>query len=265
MMAPGQRTNPVRNVAMCTTDMPENHLLALAEYYAMYLFAWSDVLWPDDLPIPEYNHAQHPSAQQQQMEQEYIHKTEQLHEFRSTLAQVRRALANIATYMICDDHDVTDDWFLDGKWCQHVLGSELGRRIVRNGLLAYALFQAWGNTPEQFDAPNGAALLARLDAWRGDESGRQSDLLAELVGAPAPFAGTCTLQRSEQALRWHYTLCGPNFQVIVLDTRTQRSYLAPNAFPGLLSPEAIARSEERRVGKEGRSRWGAYQSKKRTM
>ena len=240
MLAPGQRTNPVRNVAMCTTDMPENHLLALAEYYAMYLFAWSDVLWPDDLPIPEYSHAQHPSAQQQQMEQEYIHKTEQLHEFRSTLAQVRRALANIATYMICDDHDVTDDWFLDGKWCQHVLGSELGRRIVRNGLLAYALFQAWGNTPDQFDEPHGTALLDAVNAWRGDESDRQATDIGKLVGLPASFAGSGELQRSEQALRWNYTFSGPHYHVIVLDTRTQRIYLTPDAFPGLLSPRAIA-------------------------
>src|SRR5256714_1312678 len=240
MLAPGQRTNPVRNVAMCTTDMPENHLLALAEYYAMYLFAWSDVLWPDDLPIPEYSHAQHPSAQQQKMEQEYIHKTEQLHEFRSTLAQVRRALANIATYMICDDHDVTDDWFLDGKWCQHVLGSELGQRIVRNGLLAYALFQAWGNTPDQFDEPHGTALLDAVNAWRGDESDRQATDIGELVGLPASFAGSGELQRSVQALRWHYTFSGPHYHVIVLDTRTQRIYLTPDAFPGLLSPHALA-------------------------
>src|SRR3989440_7881355 len=239
MLAPGQRTNSVRNVAMCTTDVPENHLLALAEYYAMYLFAWSDVLWPDDLPIPEYSHAQHPSAQQQQMEQEYIHKTEQLHEFRSTLAQVRRALANIATYMICDDHDVTDDWFLDGEWCHKVLGNKLGRRIVRNGLLAYALFQAWGNTPDQFDEPDGAALLEAIDDWRGDESERQADHIAALIGLPAPFDGKGTLSSSAQALRWHYTYSGPRFQVIVLDTRTHRFYLAPDAFPALLSHQAV--------------------------
>jgi len=244
LLAPGERADAVRNKAMFTTEEPRCHLLALAEYYAMYLFAWSNILWPDDLPcsegMPFCPDAGRPSARQiTHQARKYMGEVNQLKEFRSTLPRVRRALANIATYMICDDHDVTDDWFLDGQWCYNVLGSELGCRIVRNGLLAYALFQAWGNTPEQFDEPNGTALLATVDAWRGDESSRQADLIAELVGVPAPFVGTCTLQRSEQALCWHYTLSGPNFQVLVLDTRTQRFYLTPDAFPGLLSPEAI--------------------------
>src|SRR5438552_4211326 len=52
-LAPGGRTAVVRNKAMLTTTKPENHLLALAEYSTMYLFAWSDVLWPDDLPSAE--------------------------------------------------------------------------------------------------------------------------------------------------------------------------------------------------------------------
>jgi hypothetical protein len=244
LLPPGERTDAVSNKAMFSTEDPECHLLALAEFCAMYLFAWSDILWPDDLPCSESmsrcQDAQHrPARQVTHQAQEYICEVNRLKEFRAILPRVRRALANIATYMICDDHDVTDDWFLDGEWCHKVLGNDLGRRIVRNGLLAYALFQAWGNTPEQFDGPDGAALLTAVDAWRGDESSRQADPITELVGMPAPFVGTCTLQRSERALRWHYTLSYPNFQVIVLDTRTQRFYLAPNTFPGLLSPRAI--------------------------
>lgn len=245
LLPPGERTDAVDNKAMFTTEESQCHLLTLAEYAAMYLFAWSDILWPDELPCsdcpPCSPDAQHQSARQMTSHiQESLSEVNQLAEFRSALPRVRRALANIATYMICDDHDVTDDWFLDGEWCHNVLGNDLGRRIVRNGLLAYTLFQAWGNTPAQFDEPHGAALLATLDEWRGKESSRSSDLIAELIGVPAPFAGTGTLHRSERALHWHYTFSGPNFQVIILDTRTQRFYLAPNAFPGLLSPEAIA-------------------------
>jgi hypothetical protein len=243
MLPPGERTDAVRNRAMFSTDTPENHLLALAEFSAMYLFAWSDVLWPDDLPLAEssrtYPDAGHQSMQQKE-KQEYTRKMEQLQEFRSTLPQVRRALANIATYMICDDHDMTDDWFLDGAWCQRVLANELGRRIVRNGLLAYALFQAWGNTPDQFEEPHGTVLLEAIDTWRGDEFDRQTALIAQSIGLPDAFNGSGELQRSEQALRWHYTFSGPRYQVIVMDTRTQRTYQEPHAFPGLLSPGALA-------------------------
>src|SRR2546421_1756113 len=44
ILGPGSRTDAVQNKAMFTTQEPENHLLALAEFYTMYLFAWSDVL-----------------------------------------------------------------------------------------------------------------------------------------------------------------------------------------------------------------------------
>lgn len=63
--------------------------------------------------------------------------------------KVRRALANIPVLTICDDHEVTDDWFITGAWRSRVLASSLGRAMVRNALIAYVLFQAWGNTPRR--------------------------------------------------------------------------------------------------------------------
>src|SRR6266700_406072 len=53
LLPPRERTGAVRNMAMLTTGRPESHLLSLAEFYAMYLFAWSDFLWPDDLPYSD--------------------------------------------------------------------------------------------------------------------------------------------------------------------------------------------------------------------
>ncbi len=244
MLAPGQRTEVVRNKALFTTTTPGNHLLSFAEYASMYLFAWSDVLWPDDLPGAEDMWKVYPEARpqpnsQQKAEAIYKDQMDRLREFRSTLPQVRRALANIAVYTICDDHDVTDDWFLDGAWCRRVLASPLGRRIVRNALLAYALFQAWGNTPGQFDAPNGLALLNTLDTWRWEESDSQEDTIAEIIGLPVSFNGRGELSHSERALHWNYTFPAPRYQVIVMDTRTHRYYRSPNEFPGLLAPDAI--------------------------
>ena len=42
------------------------------------------------------------------------------------LGKVQRVLANVPTYMIFDDHDVTDDLFLNPMWRRRVLGSTLG-------------------------------------------------------------------------------------------------------------------------------------------
>ena len=44
-----------------------------------------------------------------------------LRDFERGLAKVRRVLANIPTYMIFDDHDVTDDWNLNPLWYDRVL------------------------------------------------------------------------------------------------------------------------------------------------
>jgi hypothetical protein len=242
-MPPGSRHDAVRNRAAFTTEEPENHLLSLREYACMYLFVWSDGLWPDELPLhvpyQTSSNAQLLTAQQQREIQRYLSGVKQVQEFRQTLPQVRRALANIATYMIADDHDVTDDWYLDGAWCRQVLNNALGQRILRNGLLAYALFQAWGNTPAQFDEPNGSVLLEAVDAWHGDEASSYAAAIAEYIGMPLPFEGSGQLVRSERALHWHYSLTCPRYRVIVLDTRTERIYPAPHAFPGLLSPDAI--------------------------
>ncbi|MGZ3714322.1 MAG: hypothetical protein ACXVA4_02785 [Ktedonobacterales bacterium] len=240
---PGRRTTVIRDLARMTTTKPANHLLSRAEYLAMYLFAWSDTLWPDAFPPVEQLWQSDPPLTNGEREHEadvYKADGDLLARFRATLPQVRRALANISTLMICDDHEVTDDWFLDGAWCLNVLGSPLGRRIVRNGLFAYALCQAWGNDPAQFAGANGSALLATIDAWRGDEADVSAGLIAELLGLPVGFSGQGELLHSPHALHWHYRIERPGYSVIVLDTRTRREYPRPDLPPGLLSPSALA-------------------------
>jgi hypothetical protein len=251
--APGDRRTIVHNEALLTTSTPQNHLLSFSEYTSMYLYSWSDVLWPEDLPdaeiiwqcYPEMRPAR--SDEQANVQGQYREQCKRLRHFRERLPQVRRVLANIATYMICDDHEITDDWYLDGAWCRQVLARPLGRRILRNAILAYALFQAWGNTPQQFAEHNGHTLLMMLNTWRGeeDEQTRQTSdqlaLIEEIIGLPASFDGTGELPHLERALRWHYTYDGPQYRVIVMDTRTQRYYRSPEEFPGLLSQKAMER------------------------
>ena len=176
-------------------------------------------------------------------------ETERLNRFFNSLPAVRRALANVPTFMIFDDHEITDDWYLLRSWCDKVMGSLLGRRFVQNGLLAYAIFQAWGNTPEQFVASaSGGTLLRAAVAWRGgaetDDKVHEATIAARLLPAldQRPiFDGTDRhrLRRGPHALNWHYRVEGPRHEVIVLDTRTWRGYPGRNLSPALLSPEAF--------------------------
>ena len=157
-------------------------------------------------------------------------------EFARTLPRVRRALANIATYMIFDDHDVTDDWNLHRRWHDHVHRRPLGRRMVQNALAAYAVFQGWGNEPDQFAAGQpGGRLLEALTAWDGQE-GPTGEAIRARLGLPSADASA--------PIRWDYQLDTPSFQAIVLDTRTQRGFRPGGnglAAPALLGRDAMAR------------------------
>jgi hypothetical protein len=101
----------------------------------------------------------------------------------------------------------------------------LGTAIVRNGLAAYAVFQAWGNTPEQFDPADanapGTKLLAALAAWDGLPSSAEIPKIQTAVGIPTG-ATDFTTTRAAGGLTWHYAYRWTQHELIVLDTRTRR-------------------------------------------
>jgi hypothetical protein len=154
--------------------------------------------------------------------------------------KVRRALANIPVLTICDDHDVTDDWFITGAWRSRVLASTLGRAMVRNALIAYVLFQAWGNTPEAFDTEGTPeAQFLALVPKLFDGTGTLPDpgtcqQIETLLGLNDP-TGTGTTPRL--TFNYHVDLAG--VRLVVLDTRTHRDYATPNGPPGLLTEQAL--------------------------
>ena len=117
----GGRKDFVTKLAMFTSDEAANHLVTFAEYLAIYGLMWNKRNWV--MPAAELRH------------------------FTDNLEKVRRLLANIPSYMIFDDHDVTDDWNLCAKWKEDVKSRELGKRIVANGLMAFWLCQGYGNDP----------------------------------------------------------------------------------------------------------------------
>ncbi|WP_437319657.1 hypothetical protein [Sorangium sp. So ce385] len=181
-----------------TSGEADRHLLTLGEFYAMYLFVFSRVLWSGRPEAPE------------------------LASFYDDLPHVRRLLANTATYMMFDDHEITDDWFISRVWTQRVLANSGGRRILRNGLIAYAIFQHWGNDPAQFaEGKPGGKLLGLIDGWTGgDES--TVPAIEQCLGMPASAA---ELEREKTgAITWSYRWEGPMYEAIVLDTRTRRGF-----------------------------------------
>ncbi|WP_228015343.1 alkaline phosphatase D family protein [Leptolyngbya ectocarpi] len=227
-----------------------SHFLSFGEYCALYLLERSPVCWPVDLPPGKEMTTGHKAMRRWDQDRRHMQQ------FMHTLWKVRRALANIATYTIFDDHDVSDDWNLNQAWCLRVLGRPLGYRAVQNALLSYAICQAWGNTPRQFEADrSGGKLLMAVQRWSrsGGNDQEAESAIATYLGLPPintqtglpEFTqdGDCwVLKRSPASLRWHYTLHSPCHEVVVLDTRTRRGYpieAKPIAPPMLLCPSAF--------------------------
>jgi hypothetical protein len=255
----------VRSVLMnhegFTSDACDSHLITLGEYLSMYLFVWSDELWPrDNLPqltdiLPDLRARQHALVTQNPPPQlaailllpkgvnDKIESDRgNLEAFRKTLKRVRRALANIPSYMIFDDHEMTDDWNMNREFCRKVYGSPFGQRVIQNGVVAYTFCQHWGNVPEDLapatpDTP-GSTLVTLLDtpnptapgafAQKPTDYNNRSSQIRSLIGVHEAFAVDARIEHAvfhdAFALTYNYSIVGPAHQVIVTDTRTWRAF-----------------------------------------
>ena len=203
-----------------TSSKAGNHLFSLGEFAAMYLVAWDETNWPQRLPdpaeaLPSGGRGSRVAARQRRW---YAAELAGLEAARRALPAVRRVLANVPTYMIFDDHDVTDDWNLTREWHDQVWSSRGGRRVVANALAAYWAFQGWGNAPESFDEQ----FLAVVAAGPGED-------------------------RFDQTLwsfnRWSYH-APTDPPMLVLDTRTQRAFDSQRGAARLLGDTELVRVRE---------------------
>ena len=256
-LPPGRRTEIARLEGGMTAmlrgkeEKAKSHLFSFGEYAAAYLLAWSPVFVPKTIPDGKS------IGQSGQQTKTWRSEIEATKSFFRDLNLVRRALANVPVYTICDDHDVSDDFYLNREWCDRVLGKPLGKRTVQNGLLTYALFQAWGNTPDRFMPGTGGDKLLQAASKLLTSEGK--DLAARrecdrYLGIPDNDPVTkfpkyrldedvLVLDRDREAMLWHYTITAASHEVIVLDTRTWRGYPTGEDCkinpPMLLSPFAF--------------------------
>ena len=263
--SPALRTAYVRQAGFTTVDT-RSHLMSLGEYLAMYLFVWSDVLWPPELPTFDdlLDHVRDRTDTMRRYEvmgrrADIEKELENVKLMRASLAKVRRALANVPTYMILDDHEVTDDWNMTGEFCEQVYGNVLGMRIVQNALVAYAFCQHWGNAPEQFEtlhAGAGARLLHMFDTASAYRAIAYEPELQRILGLhtpdklrqQTPFAVYHDVGSRKYADGWvdtasllyHYTIEAPAHQIIVTDTRTWRSLRGTKGPPDMIAESQIA-------------------------
>ncbi len=250
-LPPMRRGRLSAEVAKLSTTDSACHLMGFGEFAAMYLACWSPAVWRalpgrDEIftgqqatDIAQWHLTDFETAfgdaagwkkqddEDAKSERGYAAEALRVTAFARTVPKVARLLANCATYMIFDDHDVTDDWYLSAPWRTRVLTSPLGRTVVRNAMMAYCVFQAPGNDPEKWNDPAilvapetpEHAVLGQIVTLLGDRvtptQGHQDDVDGHLGLVNPTSAGD---------IRFHYTVNGPRHRVVVLDTRTRRTY-----------------------------------------
>lgn len=218
----------MENFCHFTSSHSNNHLMKFGEYAAMYLLSWSPQLWElsqennlfesfnelcsknqvyfvfsDDERYPKDN-----KLEQLRMENRYTEQQEAMISFQQSLYRIRRLLANIPTYMMFDDHDITDDWNISYKWKENVRNSPLGSHVIANGLAAHWAFQGWGNAPESF---NDGFLWMMKSYFKMLSIGKMEAYQEKWKKTLWNFDS------------WHF-VAPTNPMAVFLDTRTQREY-----------------------------------------
>jgi hypothetical protein len=250
----------------------ENHALTFAEFVALHLLAWSPRVWrkipafadvfkppgvtggaaaPAAAIEPWLNRPWFCSAADPTLPESTLKKNwadasvnkaasqgfnssaHHLARYAGGTPSVAQVLANTPTYMIFDDHEIADDWNLNGRWASKIYNREWGRFVVRNGLLAYTLMQGWGNDSAQFgaDTPGKKLLDAIPTAAAGTGANADVDIL---LG----FDPTTAAQ--PKRIVFQYSLETEDYKEVVLDTRTHRAVDTTSLDP----PNLIANLDE---------------------
>ncbi|WP_186578625.1 metallophosphoesterase family protein [Aquibacillus kalidii] len=207
-----------------TSSNADNHLIRLGEYAAMYLLSFGTQIWElakeygvfdafDNVlenyyfMYPNLPHSE--TEYQKELEQHqtrYREQVELVYRFQENLYHVQRVLANTPTYMIFDDHDITDDWNITLNWVENVWNAPLGRHVISNGLAAYWAFQGWGNDPDQFSGAFKKQFQRYLSIFN-THSSSYHDWVELLWGFH----------------NWHFTT--PTIpRALFIDTRTMRAF-----------------------------------------
>jgi hypothetical protein len=130
---------------------------------------------------------------------------------------VQQVFAVLPTYMIFDDHEITNSWNTSTTWRKNALQHGFERSLV-DGLVAYWVYQGWGNIGIQ--GPADHALLAIMQ--QATQSGE--DVLEALR--------VCVRQvvYQERVLKWHYEI-PTRPPLFVADVRSDRPAILDGTDP----------------------------------
>jgi len=180
-----------------TTDDGEAHLLSFPEYASMYLIVWSPQLWV------KY------CVEDKEIQKLISDNYTTLNKYQDYVKACQRVMANCATYMIFDDHDVTDDWNLDQVWESTTKNNKFSRQVISNALIAYYIFQGCGNDPDMFGSELVLPVINHLNTL--------------MTNKGKPDANAPALYQTMLSKYWSF-VSATNPKALCVDTRTLREF-----------------------------------------
>jgi len=129
----------------------------------------------------------------------------------TTVGNIRWMLSCIPSFMMFDDHEITDDWNITEEWVRERLRSLGWIRLLKDGLLAFWIYQGAGNLSPR--------------ALRQDERGRML-----VPRYPSPFRNVTrrldglftSYIRRKRAADWGFVVDMPGTRFVAADTRMSR-------------------------------------------
>ncbi len=140
-------------------------------------------------------------------------------------SDVRQALACMPTYMIFDDHEITNNWNISPQWCANVLQNGQGQVLV-DGLIAYWVYQGWGNITTRDDTRY--PLLRMMQEGEQNEEDMLETLRSYIMHEVS----------GERIGRWHYEIQTVP-PIFVLDARSERTSVFTQQQDDIYGPTRI--------------------------
>jgi hypothetical protein len=190
-----------------------------------------------------------PLAQFQMYGDDVLLRLDRLRCFYEGLPYARRALANVSTLMMFDDHEVTDDFAISRRWRDDLRARTLGRDVMTNALAAYLVFQDWGNDPDRYADGAVAKNRVAFDVVRrmfidGNQPREHGPLDSDRAQLEQLFGFNPGVESAlADRVTWNYSITAPDvapYEILTLDNRTRRGYDTETSEPADLSLEAIA-------------------------
>lgn len=141
---------------------------------------------------------------------------------------VRQVLAVLPTYMIFDDHEVTNGWNTTPTWRPQAIKHGMEQMLV-DGLVAYWVYQGWGNLDAQGSSDSASNPLLQI-MQKAARNGSNEDMLEALRAYILPEV------RGQADSSWHYQI-PTTPPIFVADVRAGR----PATFAQTTSSDAPAR------------------------